>query len=398
MTTKTAARHSETLALHGGQFRSDPVTGSVVPPIYFTTSYQFRDTEHARRLFALEELGYTYTRTVNPTREFLERRVAALEGGVAALALATGTAAFLYAILNLTRAGDNIVISAEVAKGRNAGLLSALRQLGVEARLADAAKPEGFLASTDERTRAYYAESLSIPALALFPIAEVAQIGLGAGVPLLIDNTALPLTCRPLELGAAIVLYSGAEYLGGHATTQGGIIVDGGKFPWAEHAARFASLTEPDSSYHGVIWTEVVKQWNAAPFVPRTRAHLLRDLGAAINPQAVFQLIQGVETLPLRIRRHNANASRVAAFLAEQPQVSELTTGQGALLAFDLENADAKRRFTEALWLFRASKSYGEVRSTLVTPSPSGNRVLLSIGLEHEEDLLADLEQALAEA
>ena len=169
MTTKTAARHSETLALHGGQFRSDPVTGSVVPPIYFTTSYQFRDTEHARRLFALEELGYTYTRTVNPTREFLERRVAALEGGAAALALATGTAAFLYAILNLTRAGDNIVISAEVAKGRNAGLLSALRQLGVEARLADAAKPEGFLASTDEKTRAYYAESLSIPALRLSP-------------------------------------------------------------------------------------------------------------------------------------------------------------------------------------------------------------------------------------
>ena len=246
MTTKSGNRHPETLALHGGLFRADPVTGAVAPPIYLTTSYQFRDSEHARRLFALEELGYTYTRTINPTREILERRVAALEGGVAALALATGIAASLYALLNLTWAGDNVIISADVADGRNAGLLASLRQFGIEVRLANPEKPETFLALTDDRTRAYYAESLGVPGLHLFPIAEVAQLGLSAGVPLIIDNTALPLTCRPLDLGAAVMVYSAAEYLGGHATTAGGLIVDGGKFPWAEHAARFPSLTEPD--------------------------------------------------------------------------------------------------------------------------------------------------------
>jgi len=397
MTAKSGNRHPETLALHCGLFRADPVTGAVVPPIYLTTSYQFRDSEHARRLFALEELGYTYTRTVNPTREVLERRVAALEGGVAALALATGIAASLYALLNLAWAGDNVVISADVAEGRNTRLLASLRQLGIEVRLADPEKPETFFASTDDRTRAYYAESLSVPELRLFSIADVAQSGLKAGVPLIIDNTALPLTCRPLDLGAALVVYSAAEYLGGHATTAGGLIVDGGKFPWTEHASRFPSLTEPDDSYHGVIWTEVVKQWNAAPFVPRTRAHLLRDFGAAINPIAVFQLIQGIETLPLRIRRHNANARRAAAYLAEHPKVSGLAAGHGALLAFNLPSSAAARRFVDALWLFRVSRAYGDVRSTVVAPV-TGKRLLLSIGLEHEDDILADLEQALIKA
>ncbi len=397
MTAKTANRHPETLALHGGVFRSDPVTGAVVPPIYLTTSYQFRDSEHARRLFALEELGYTYTRTINPTREVLERRVAALEGGFAALALATGIAASLYSLLNLAWTGDNVVISADVAGGRNAGIVSSMRQFGIEVRLADPEKPETFIALTDERTRAYYAESLSVPGLQHFPIARVAQSGLSAGVPLIIDNTALPLTCRPLDLGAAIVIYSAAEYLGGHAATTGGLIVDSGKFPWPEHAARFPSLTEADDSYHGVVWTEVVKKWNAMPFVPRTRAHLLRDLGAAINPMAVFQLIQGIETLPLRIRRHNSNARRTASYLAEHPKVSALSAGNGALIGFDLPSAEAVSRFVDALWLFRVSKAYGDVRSTVVAPV-TGNRVLLPIGLEHEDDILSDLEQALAKA
>jgi O-acetylhomoserine (thiol)-lyase len=397
MTTKAGARHPETLALHGGQFRSDPVTSSVAPPIYLTTSYQFRDNEHARRLFALEELGYTYTRTINPTREFLERRVAALEGGVAALALATGIAASLYALLNLARAGDNVVISAGVASGRNAGLLASLRQLGVEARLADPERPEDFLALTDGRTRAYHAESLSLPDLRLFPIAEVARLARGAGVPLLIDNSALPLTCRPFELGAAVAIYSAAEYFGGHATTQGGLIVDSGQFRWEEHAARFPTLTEPDESYHGVVWTEVVKKWGAAPFVPRTRARLLRDLGAAINPMAVFQLIQGVETLPLRIRRHTANAKRAAAFLVGHPKVAGLAA-EGAFIAVDLPSAEAAKRFVSALWLFRVSRAYGDVRSVVVAPALMGSRALLSVGLEHEDDILADLDRALGQS
>jgi O-acetylhomoserine (thiol)-lyase len=395
MNAKSAARHPETLALHGGLYRADPITGSVAPPIYLTTSYLYRDSEHARRLFALEEIGYTYTRTSNPTREFLERRVAALEGGVAALAVATGIAASLYAILNLARGGDNIVISQDVAGGRNSGLLASLRQLGIEVRLVDADDPRAFASATDERTRAFYAESLSIPGLRLFPIAETARLGREAGVPLLIDNTALPLTCRPLELGAAIAIYSAAEYLGGHGATDGGLIVDGGAFPWEAHAARFPTLTEPDESYHGAVWTDVVKKWNAAPFIPRTRADLLRDLGAAINPLAVFQLLQGVETLPLRIRRHNANARRAAGFLAEHKAVSGLAAGHGALIAFDLPSIEAAKRFIGALWLFRVSKAYGDVRSTVVAPAPLGKRVLLAIGLEHEDDLLADLEQAL---
>ena len=310
MTAKTANRHPETLALHGGLFRSDPVTGAC--RIYLTTSYQFRDSEHAR-VFLHSRNSATPTHHQSDARSSGAARGGA--GGRRGRPRAgTGTAASLYALLNLAWAGDNVIISADVASGRNAGLLASLRQLGIDASR-HSRKAGTFLALTDDRTRAYYAESLSVPELRLFPIAEVAQSGLKAGIPLIIDNTALPLTCRPLDLGAAIVVYSAAEYLGGHATTAGGLIVDSGKFPWAEHAARFPSLTEPDDSYHGVIWTEVVKKWNAAPFVPRTRAHLLRDFGAAINPMAVFQLIQGIETLPLRIRRHNANARRIAAYL-----------------------------------------------------------------------------------
>jgi O-acetylhomoserine (thiol)-lyase len=385
----------ETLAVHGGSFRADPVTGAVVPPIYLTTSYQFRDTEHARRIFALEELGYSYTRTINPTREVLERRVAALEGGVGALALATGRAAALYALLNLAHAGDNVVISADIATGRNGGLPTALRQLGIDVRLA-AGDPAAFAGQTDARTRAYFAESLSVPQLRPFPIAAVAEAATQAGVPLIVDNTALPLSCRPFELGAAAVVYSAAEYLAGHGTAEGGLIIDGGRFPWEAHGARLPTLSEPDDSYHGVVWTEVVKKWNASPFVARTRAHLLRDLGAAINPLAVFQLIQGLETLPLRLRRQNENAHNAAAYLANHPKVSGLATG-AALIAFDLADTQKAERFQKALWLFESTTTYGGARSALIAPSPAANRLLLSIGLEYPGDIVANLEDALAE-
>ena len=384
----------ETLAVHGGPFRADPVTGAIAAPIYLTTSYQFRDSEHARRVFGLEELGYTYTRTVNPTREFLERRVAALEGGVSALALATGKAASLYSILNLANAGDNAVIAADVAGDRNKGLLAALRQLGVEVRLANPDEAGSFGRLTDERTRAYYAESLNVPQLRPFPIAATAETARRKGVPLIVDNTALPLSCRPFELGAALVIYSAAEYLGGHGAADGGLIIDSGNFSWEEHAARFPSLTAPDDSYHGVVWTELMKKWNAPAFVPRTRAHLLRDLGAAINPLAVFQIIQGVETLPLRLQRQSANAAKAAALLAAHPKVSRLATGS-ALIAFDLADECAAACFKEGLWLFETTGTYGGVRSAVV-PAPAPNRVLLSIGLEHPDDILRNLEQALA--
>jgi O-acetylhomoserine (thiol)-lyase len=395
--TQQRAPKFETIAVHGGHFRADPVTGAVVPPIYLTTSYQFQSTEHARRIFGLEEIGYTYTRTVNPTREFLERRVAALEGGVGALALATGKAASLYALLNLAHAGDNVVVAEDVATGRNAGLLSALRQLGVDVRLASVGDANSFGKLTDARTRAYYAESLSVPYLRTFEIDSVAKTARQFGVPLIIDNTALPLSCRPFERGAAVVIYSAAEYLGGHGTTDGGLIIDGGRFSWEAHGARFPTLTEPDTSYHGVVWTQLVKKWNASPFVARTRAHLLRDLGAAINPLAVFQLIQGIETLPLRLRRQSANTQKVATYLAGHPKISALATG-ASLIALDLADTEAVSRFREALSLFESTAIYGGVRSAVVDSPPAEKRVLLSIGLEHPGDILADLEMALARA
>lgn len=379
----------ETLALHGGSHRADPATGAVAPPIYFTTSYQFHSAEQARRVFALEELGYTYTRTINPGREVLERRMAALEGGAAALALSNGASAALYALLNLAVAGDNLVVAAATAEGPSAGTLTALGRLGVEIRLAEPS-PEAFRRATDRRTRAYYAESLAVPSLRRFPIAAVAEAGRVLGVPLLVDNSALPLTCRPLAEGAAVSLYSAAGYLGGHGTTDGGVIIDSATFPWEAHAERLPSLTRPDPCYHGAVWVEVVRKWNASPFIARTRARYLRDFGGAISPMDVFQLIQGVETLPLRIRRHNANATLVRDFLAGHPRARQVEGGPGALVAFTPADAPG---FARALGLILSTGTYGDARSTVA--GMSSGRVLLSVGLEHADDILADLDQAL---
>lgn len=379
----------ETLALHGG-FRADPATAAVAPPIYFTSSYLFESSEYARRLFYLEEIGYTYTRTSSPSREVLERRVAALEGGKAALALASGAAASTNALLSLVQGGDNVVLAAEVAQGRNAALVTTLRRLNIEVRLADS--PGRFTVLTDSRTRAWYAESLNVPSLRRFPIGEVAARGRALGVPLIVDNTALPLTCRPFDDGAAVVVYSATEFLGGHGTTNGGLIVDGGNFSWDN--GRLPTLSEPNPSYHGTVWTEVVKKWNASPLIAHTRGGLLRDFGAAISPMNVFQLVQGVETLPLRVRTHNANAARVATFLEGHKAVANLSVG-GALVAFDVADG---ARFTDALELFIHAAEYGDARSTVVAPAPAPNRVLLSVGLEHPDDIIADLEQALAKS
>jgi len=389
------ARHLETLALHGGSFRADPSTGSVAPPIHFTTSFQFRDTEHARRLFGLEEIGYTYTRTVNPSREVLERRLAALEGGVAALAVASGTAAALYALLTLAASGDNLVVSVDLASGRNAQMLPTLRRLGIEVRLADPTDPATFAQASDERTRAWFAESLGWPSLRPFPIADVAAQARLVGIPLLIDNSATPLSLRPLALGAAVVIYSASEFIGGHGVAIGGIIIDGGGFDWEAAGPRLPTLNRPDPSYHGTIWSEVVKQWKASPLIARARGGLLRDFGAPISPLVVFQLIQGLETLPLRIRHHTAQADRIAARLAAQPKVSNLQGGIGGLIAFDLPGPAEAARFIDALSLLGRSSSYGDVRSAVVLPALAPTRIVLSIGLEHQDDIEADLIQAL---
>lgn len=422
----------ETLAVHAG-WRADPATGAVAVPIYQTTSYQFRDTEHAANLFALKELGNIYTRLGNPTVDVLEQRIAALEGGVAAVATSSGQAASTYSILNLARAGDNIVSSTDLYGGTWNLFANTLKDLGIEVRFADPSDPENFRRLTDERTRAYYAESLPNPKLNVFPIAEVAAIGRELGIPLIVDNTAAPILLRPLEHGAAIVVYSTTKFIGGHGTSIGGMIVDGGNFDWAAHKERQPVLNTPDPSYHGAIWTEATKDMGPVAYIIRVRTNLLRDMGSALSPFNAFQLIQGVETLPLRMKQHCENATAVAAWLAKHPRVTKvihpslqtgvereradkyLKGGYGSLLGFELEGGlEAGRRFIDKLQLFYHVANIGDARSLAIHPASTTHSQLspeeqlatgvtpgyvrLSIGIEHIDDIIADLEQALASA
>jgi hypothetical protein len=282
-------------------------------PIYQTTSYQFRDTEHAANLFALKDFGNIYSRIMNPTCDALEQKIAALEGGAAALAVSSGQAASAFAIQNLCRPGDNVVSSTDLYGGTWNLFANTLSSMGITVRFADPADPENFRRMTDDRTRAYYAETLPNPKLQVFPIGEVAAIGRGLGVPLIMDNTAAPVICRPLDHGAAIVVHSTTKYIGGHGTSIGGIIVDGGNFDWAAHKERFPTLNEPDPSYHGAIWTEAVKPLGPVAYIIRARVVLLRDIGACMSPFNAFQFIQGLETLPLRMREHCRGRASSAA-------------------------------------------------------------------------------------
>ncbi len=273
--------HPETLALHAG-YRSDPATGAVAVPIYQTTSYQFQSTDHAARLFALKELGNIYTRIMNPTSDVLEQRIAALEGGAGALAVASGQAASALAVQNLAVAGDNIVSSTDLYGGTWNLFTNTFRQQGVEVRFVDPADPEQFRVATDSRTRAYYAETLPNPKLAVFPIAEVAGIGRPLGIPLIMDNTAAPILTRPFDHGAAIIVYSATKYLGGHGNSIGGLIVDGGNFDWAAQPDRQPLLNTPDQSYHGAVWTEAARPLGPIAYILKARVTLLRDLGPAL--------------------------------------------------------------------------------------------------------------------
>lgn len=424
--------HPETLALHGG-YRSDEATGAVAVPIYQTTSYQFKTTEHAENLFALKELGNIYTRIMNPTCDVLERRMAALEGGVAALAVSSGQAATTFSILNLCRAGDNFVSSTDLYGGTWNLFANTLSAMGVEVRYVDPGDPEGFRQATDARTRCYYAETLPNPKLHVFPIREVAEIGRSLGVPLIMDNTAAPVLCRPLDHGAAIVMYSTTKYIGGHGTSIGGLIVDGGNFDWEAHAERFPNLSQPDPSYHGAIWTEAVKPMGPIAYIIRARVVLLRDLGSAMSPFNAFMFVQGLETLPLRMRAHCENTKAVAAFLESHPKVSRvifpgfqtgavkeradtyLHGGYGGLVGFELKGGrDAGRRFIDSLKLVYHVANIGDARTLAIHPastthsqlSPedrlatgvSEGYVRLSVGIEHIDDILADLRQALDQA
>jgi O-acetylhomoserine (thiol)-lyase len=422
----------ETLAVHAG-WRADPSTGSVAVPIHQTTSYQFRDAAHASALFALQELGNIYTRIMNPTTDVLEKRVAALEGGVGALAVASGQAASAFAVQNLARAGDNIVSSTALYGGTWNLFANTLKDQGIEVRFVDPSDPENFRRATDARTRAYYAETLPNPKLEVFPIAEVAAIGREFGVPLIMDNTAAPLLCRPLQHGAAIVVYSATKYLGGHGTSIGGLIVDGGTFDWEANPERQPLLNTPDPSYHGAVWTQAVKPLGPIAYILRARVILLRDLGAALSPFNAFQIIQGIETVPLRMERHCANAARVAEHLAGRQGVTRvihpsqqtgeararadkyLNGGHGGLVGFELAGGvEAGRRFIDALKLFYHVANIGDARSLAIHPAStthsqlneeeqratgvSPGYVRLSIGIEHIDDILADLDQALAAA
>jgi len=427
------SKNPETIALHAG-YRADPTTGAVAVPIYQTTSYQFDSTEHAANLFALKELGNIYTRIMNPTADVLEQRVAALEGGVAALALGSGQAASAFSIQNIAQAGDNIVSSTDLYGGTWNLFANTFKTMGIEVRFVDPTDPEAFAKATDDKTRAYYAETLPNPKLKVFPIAEVAEIGRKLGVPLIMDNTACPILCRPLDHGAAIVVYSTTKYIGGHGTSIGGLVVDGGNFDWEAHADRFPMLNQPDPSYHGAVWTEAVKPMGPIAYIIKMRVTLLRDLGSAMAPFNAFMFLQGLETVSLRIREHSKNAAAVADFLAARDNVTTviyptlhadneskartekyLSGGCGGLVGFELKGgSEAGRAFIDALEMHYHVANIGDARSLAIHPATTTHSQLtpeeqvasgvtdgyvrLSVGIEHIDDILADLGQALDKA
>jgi O-acetylhomoserine (thiol)-lyase len=427
-----APQKPETLALHAG-WRADPSTGSVAVPIYQTTSYQFQSADHAANLFALKELGNIYTRIMNPTNDVLEKRIAALEGGVAALAVSSGQAASALSVQNVARVGDNVVSSTDLYGGTWNLFANTLKDQGIEVRFVDPADPENFRRATDPRTRAYYAETLPNPKLTVFPIAEVAAVGRPLGIPLIVDNTAAPLLARPFDHGAAVVVYSSTKYLGGHGTSIGGLIVDSGNFPWGDFAERQPALNTPDPSYHGAVWSAAVKPLGPIAYILKARVTLLRDIGSALSPFNAFLTIQGIETLALRIERHSKNAEAVAQWLAKRPEVTKviypslqsgkalerakkyLKGGFGGLVGFELASGrEAGRRFIDALQLFYHVANIGDARSLAIHPATTTHSQLsqedqlatgvtdgyvrLSIGIEHIDDILADLDHALKAA
>ena len=429
----TTSKHPETIALHGGTYRNDSATNSVAVPIYQTTSYQFNNTEHAGNLFALKELGNIYTRIMNPTNAVLEERIASLEGGMAALAVSSGQAASAFALQNVCQAGDNVVSSTDLYGGTWNLFANTLKQLGIEVRFADPVDPENFRKLIDDKTRAFYAETLPNPKLKPFPIEEVANIGKEYNIPLIMDNTASPITCKPIEHGAAIVVHSLTKYIGGHGTSIGGIIVDSGLFDWTLDPKRQPLFNTPDPSYHGAVWGELVPEALGAPiaYAIRARVVLLRDLGSAISPTNSFHIIQGLETLPLRFRAHQENTEKVANFLSSRSEVSKviypgfhkhtedinrtkkyLQNGNGPLVGFELKGGrDAGQQFINNLKLIYHVANIGDVRTLAIHPASTTHSQLsvedqlktgvtpgyvrLAVGIEHIDDILEDLTQAI---
>lgn len=421
---------AETIAVHGG-YRPDPTTRAVAVPIYQTVAYAFDDTQHAADLFDLKVPGNIYTRIMNPTTDVLEQRLAALEGGIGALALASGQAAITYAIQTIAEAGDNIVASSALYGGTYNLFAHTLPQFGIQARFADYRDPDAFAGLIDDRTKAVFVESIGNPRGNITDIQAVADIAHAHGVPLIVDNTvATPYLQRSFDFGADIVVHSLTKYLGGHGTSVGGAIVDSGRFPWAEHKQRFRRLNEPDVSYHGVVYTEAL---GPAAYIGRARVVPLRNTGAALSPFNAFLILQGIETLALRLDRINANALAIAGFLRDHAKVAWVNyaalpdhpehalvqrylRGHGSgVLTFGLPGGRAAgARFLDALQLFTRLVNLGDAKSLATHPASTTHRQLdvveleragvsedtvrLSIGIEHVDDLLADLEQALAKA
>jgi O-acetylhomoserine (thiol)-lyase len=416
----------ETLALHAGQ-QPDPTTGARAVPIYQTTSYQFKDTDHAARLFGLQEFGNIYTRIMNPTTDVLEQRIAALEGGVGALALASGQAAETLGILNVAGAGDNIVSSSDLYGGTYNLFRHTLPKLGITTRFVDARDHEGFRQAIDDRTKLVFLELVGNPRLDIVDLQTIAGIAHERGVAVMVDSTtATPYLCRPFEWGADIVIHSATKYLGGHGTSIAGLLVDSGKFDWTN--GRYPEFTTPDPSYHGLVYTQA---FGNLAYILKVRVQLLRDIGACLSPFNSFLLLQGIETLGLRMERHSQNALAVAQFLKEHSKVEwvlypglpehpsyalaqkYMPRGQSGIVGFGIKGGRAAgAKFINSLRLFSHLANIGDARSLAIHPAstthsqltPDEQRltgvtddfVRLSVGIETIDDIIADLDQALA--
>ena len=416
-----------TLALHHG-FQHDPTTKAVAVPIYQTVAYEFDNAQHGADLFNLAVPGNIYTRIMNPTNDVLEQRLAALEGGIAGLVVSAGSAAIHYAILTLAQAGDNIVSTPQLYGGTYTLFAHMLPSLGIEVRFATDDSPEAIAKLIDGKTKAVYAESIGNPAGNIIDIAGLADVAHAQGVPLVIDNTvATPILCKPITFGADIVVHSITKYVGGHGNSLGGVIVDSGKFPWAEHKDRFPVFNQPEPSYHGVVYTDT---FGPAAFIARARTVPLRNTGSALSPMNAFLLLQGLETLALRMERHVENALKVAHYLQDHPQVAWVSYAglpdhphhalaqkymggkPSAILSFGLKAGyEAGVRFYDALQIFKRLVNIGDAKSLACHPASTTHRqmteteqakagvkpemIRLSVGIEAIEDLLADLEQAL---
>ena len=419
----------ETLAVHAG-YSPDPTTKAAAVPIYQTVAYAFDNAQHGADLFDLKVAGNIYTRIMNPTQSVLEARVAALEGGLAALAVASGMAAITYAIQTIAESGDNIVSASQLYGGTYNLFAHTLPQMGITTRFADATKPETFAALIDERTKAIFCESVGNPLGNVTDIAALAAVAHAAGVPLIVDNTVpSPALCRPIEHGADIVVHSLTKYMGGHGNSVAGAIVDSGTFPWAQHKERFKRLNEPDVSYHGVVYTEAL---GPAAYIGRARVVPLRNMGAAISPMNAFLILQGIETLALRMDRICDNTLALATFLKNHPKVAwvnyaglpdhpdhalvqkQMGGRASGILSFGLKEGgrEAGARVLDAFKLFTRLVNIGDAKSLATHPASTTHRQLnaeelakagvsedmlrLSVGIEHIDDLMADLDQALA--